>query len=94
MKLSDTAYAFWVRLLGKLSQRSTVFSVVPLLGAFGLQFSQGRVALILQTVCGVAGALLFLLDDPQVRFVLTGKLPTPKTVTVPQPFDSQTPDKG
>lgn len=90
MKLSDGAIAFWQRLLGKLSQRSTVASVIPALGLLGLHFSQGRLALIVQTICGVAAAGLFLLDDPQVRFVLTGKLPeAPKAPTVPQPFDSE-----
>ena len=89
MKVSDSALAFWVRLLGKLSQRSTVFSVVPVLVGLGLQLNQTKLALILQTICGVAAALLFLLNDPQVRFVLTGKLPdVPKPPTVPAPFDS------
>lgn len=95
MKLSDGALAFWQRILRKLSQRSTVASVIPALGLFGLHFNQGKVALILQTICGVATVGLFLLDDPQVRYVLTGKLPdAEKPPTVPQPFDSNAPDKG
>jgi len=89
VKLSDGAIAFWQRVLTKLSQRSTVFSVVPLLAGLGLQFNQSRVALILQTICGVATVGLFLLNDPQVRYVLTGKPPeATKAPTVPAPFDS------
>lgn len=90
--MSPGALAAWQRMLGKLSQRSSVVSYVTLAGGLVCHLSQTRLALVGQTIAATATLLLFVLDDPQVRYMLTGKLPeAPKPPTVPAPFDS---DKG
>ena len=94
MKLSAGAIAFWQRIFAKLSQRSSVCSYVTLVGGLACHLSQTHLALIGQTIAACATVALFLLNDPQVRYVLTGKLPdAPKPPTVPQPFNSNQSDK-
>jgi len=75
---------------GKLNEKSSVYGYLMLFGGFYAQQHEGELAHWAAVVSGVSGIVLFLLDDPQVRFVLTGKLPdAPKAPTVTQPFDSE-----
>lgn len=79
---------------GKLNEKSSVYGYLMLFGGFYAQQHQGEFAHWAAVVSGVAGITLFLLNDATVRQVLTGQKPDPKPPTVPQPFDSNKPDKG
>lgn len=79
---------------GKLNEKSSVYAYLVLFGGFYAQQHQGEFAHLAAVVSGVAGIVLFLLNDATVRQMLTGQKPQPPTPTVPQPFDSNKPDKG
>lgn len=80
---------------GKLNEKSSVYAYLMLFGGFYAQQHQGEFAHWAAVVSGVAGIVLFLLNDATVRQALTGQKPAaPASPTVPQPFDSNTPDKG
>jgi hypothetical protein len=85
--------AFLQRLLAKFNEKSSVYSYLTILaGAFVGHQYDALFARIAAAVALGAGAILFLLSDPQVRTLLTGQSPQlPIVPTVPQPFDS---DKG
>ena len=79
---------------GKLNEKSSVYGYLMLFGGFYAQQHQGEFAHWAAMVSGVAGIVLFLLNDATVRQVLTGQKPAIPPPTVPQPFDSNKPDKG
>jgi hypothetical protein len=90
--MKPATLAFLQRLLGKFSEKSSVYSYLTILiGAFVGHQYDALLARIAAAAALVAGAILFLLSDPQVRTLSTGQSSQPPTVTVPQPFDS---DKG
>lgn len=89
--MKPAVFAFWQRVLTKLSERSSVFSYLTLLAAaFAHQF-QDQVAHWASAISATATILLFVLSDAQVRYLLTGQKPQPPAPTVPQPFDSDNP---
>lgn len=92
--IKPAVLAFWQRVLTKLSERSSVFSYLMLVvTAFAHQL-QDQVAHWASAISATATVLLFVLSDAQVRYWLTGQKPVDPKPTVPQPFDSDTPDKG
>jgi hypothetical protein len=94
MKVNPAVLAFWRRVLAKLAERSSVASYLTLLVTAFARHFQGDVALWASLISGTATILLFVLSDAQVRYWLTGEKPAPIAPTVPQPFDSDKPDKG
>lgn len=92
--MSPGALAFWQRLFAKLSERSSVCSYLTLIATVFANRFHGDVGTIASLISGAATVLLFLLSDAQVRYWLTGQKPQPPAPTVPQPFDSDKPDKG
>lgn len=79
---------------GKLNEKSSVYAYLMLFGGFYAQQHEGEFAHWAAVVSGAAGIVLFLLNDATVRQMLTGQKPQPPAPTVPQPFDSNHPDKG
>ena len=79
---------------GKLNEKSSVYAYLMLFGGFYAQQHEGELAHWAAMVSGVSGIVLFLLNDATVRQMLTGQKPQPPAPTVPQPFDSNHPDKG
>jgi hypothetical protein len=89
VKLSPSSVAFLERVAGKLNEKSSVYAyAMAFAGMFATKY-QGLFARGASIVSLMAGVALWLLSDPQVRFLLTGKQPDePKSPTVPKPFDS------
>ena len=86
--------AFLQLIAGKLNEKSSVYAYLMLFGGYYAQQHQGEFAHWAAVVSAAAGIMLFLLNDATVRQMLTGQKPAAPAPTVPQPFDSNKPDKG
>lgn len=86
--MSPSTLALLQRVMAKLNQKSSVYGYAMLFASAFASKYQGNFATAAALISAGAGVVLFFLNDPQVRFLLTGQKPAPPAPTVPAPFDS------
>lgn len=73
MKISIGAYVLWQKCLLKCSQKSSIASYVTLLMTVLFKQFKGDAPTVIAIISGTATILLFVLNDPQVKALLTGQ---------------------
>lgn len=87
MKISPAALELLQRIAAKLNEKSSVYGYAAEFAALFATKYQGDFAKAAAITTATAGIVLWVLSDPQVRFILTGQKPViPLPPKVPPPI--------